>query len=45
MLCMLSRAQEFVLNKYSQITEQIFVGSCIQTEKDVKMLSETMVRS
>ena len=34
-----------VLHKYSQITEQIFVGSCIQTEKDVKMLSETMVCS
>ncbi|XP_066327220.1 phosphoglucan phosphatase LSF1, chloroplastic-like [Miscanthus floridulus] len=28
--------------QYSKITEQIFVGSCIQTEKDVKMLSETM---
>ncbi|KAM0904555.1 hypothetical protein ACQ4PT_017085 [Festuca glaucescens] len=28
--------------QYSKITEQIFVGSCIQTEKDVKMLSETV---
>ena len=28
-----------------QITEQIFVGSCIQTERDVKMLSETVVGS
>uniref|UniRef100_A0A0D9X7E7 Uncharacterized protein n=1 Tax=Leersia perrieri TaxID=77586 RepID=A0A0D9X7E7_9ORYZ len=28
--------------QYSKITEQIFVGSCLQTERDVKMLSETM---
>ncbi|KAL6644308.1 hypothetical protein ACP70R_015916 [Stipagrostis hirtigluma subsp. patula] len=28
--------------QYSKITEQIFVGSCIQTERDVKMLSETV---
>ncbi|VAH23714.1 unnamed protein product [Triticum turgidum subsp. durum] len=29
--------------QYSKITEQIYVGSCIQTQKDVKMLSETVV--
>ncbi|KAE8773326.1 phosphoglucan phosphatase LSF1, chloroplastic [Hordeum vulgare] len=28
--------------QYSKITEQIYVGSCIQTQKDVKMLSETV---
>ncbi|RLM61016.1 phosphoglucan phosphatase LSF1, chloroplastic [Panicum miliaceum] len=28
--------------QFSKITEQIFVGSCIQTERDVKMLSETV---
>ncbi|KAG8087184.1 hypothetical protein GUJ93_ZPchr0010g8153 [Zizania palustris] len=28
--------------QYSKITEQIFVGSCLQTERDVKMLSETV---
>ncbi|KAF8701861.1 hypothetical protein HU200_033186 [Digitaria exilis] len=28
--------------QYSKITEQIFVGSCIQTERDEKMLSETV---
>ncbi|KAF0898887.1 hypothetical protein E2562_012600 [Oryza meyeriana var. granulata] len=28
--------------QYSKITEQIYVGSCLQTERDVKMLSETV---
>ncbi|XP_062195189.1 phosphoglucan phosphatase LSF1, chloroplastic-like isoform X2 [Phragmites australis] len=28
--------------QYSKITEQIFVGSCVQTKRDVKMLSETV---
>lgn len=28
--------------QYSKITEQIFVGSCIQTEKDVQMLSNVV---
>lgn len=28
-----------------QITEQIFVGSCIQTEKDVQMLSNVVVHT
>uniref|UniRef100_A0A0E0LUG8 Uncharacterized protein n=1 Tax=Oryza punctata TaxID=4537 RepID=A0A0E0LUG8_ORYPU len=28
--------------QYSKITEQIFVGSCLQTERDVKILSETV---
>uniref|UniRef100_M8B1T3 AMP-activated protein kinase glycogen-binding domain-containing protein n=1 Tax=Aegilops tauschii TaxID=37682 RepID=M8B1T3_AEGTA len=30
--------------QYSKITEQIYVGSCIQTQKDVKMLSETVLQ-